>query len=196
VSHGQLNGSPWQYSRFSRPEPLLFLSSSSSYSRGWVDPVSDPLLLRKYGSVGNRTRNLWIYSQELWPLDHRDGRNEPTLSININIFWILPTKFYYRFRVIPRINNCYDQYIYIYRNPIIKTVMILCSVISPRAAVLTIFPPGPENTSNRLLLLVIWTTLALILLFPQRAEVLGLDLCCSGVSKPAGGSSTTARTHA
>jgi hypothetical protein len=26
------------------------------YSRGWVDPVPDPLLLRKSGSPGNRTR--------------------------------------------------------------------------------------------------------------------------------------------
>jgi hypothetical protein len=38
-------------------------------SRGWVDPVPDPLLLRKSGSAGNRTQNLWICSQKLWPLD-------------------------------------------------------------------------------------------------------------------------------
>jgi hypothetical protein len=45
------------YSRYSRPEELFFLSSSSSIvSRGWADPVPDPLLLRKRGSVGNRTR--------------------------------------------------------------------------------------------------------------------------------------------
>jgi hypothetical protein len=31
-----------------------------------VDPVPDPLLLRKSGSAGNRTRDLWICSQELW----------------------------------------------------------------------------------------------------------------------------------
>jgi hypothetical protein len=42
-------------------------------SRGWVDPVPDPLLLRKFGSAGNRTRDIWISSQELWPLDHRGG---------------------------------------------------------------------------------------------------------------------------
>jgi hypothetical protein len=42
-------------------------------SRGWVEPVSDPLLLRKSGSVGNGTRDLWICSQELWPLDHRSS---------------------------------------------------------------------------------------------------------------------------
>jgi hypothetical protein len=42
------------------------------YSRGWVDTVPDLLLLRKSGSAGNRTRDLWICSQEHWPLDHRD----------------------------------------------------------------------------------------------------------------------------
>jgi hypothetical protein len=40
-------------------------------SRGWVDPVPDPLLLKKSGSAGNRTRDLWICSQELWTLYHR-----------------------------------------------------------------------------------------------------------------------------
>jgi hypothetical protein len=43
------------------------------YSRGWVDPDSDPLLLRKSGSAGNRTWDLYIWSQELRPLDHRGG---------------------------------------------------------------------------------------------------------------------------
>jgi hypothetical protein len=33
------------------------------YSRGWVDPVPDPLLLRKSGSAGNRTRDLWILAR-------------------------------------------------------------------------------------------------------------------------------------
>jgi hypothetical protein len=36
-----------------------------------VDPVPDPPLLKKSGSAGNRTWDLWICSQELWPLDHR-----------------------------------------------------------------------------------------------------------------------------
>jgi hypothetical protein len=44
------------------------------YSRGWVDPVSDPLLLRKSGSAGNRTRDLWICNQDFWSLDHSGGR--------------------------------------------------------------------------------------------------------------------------
>jgi hypothetical protein len=39
-------------------------------SRGWVDTTQDPLLLRKSGNAGNRTRDLYICSQEHWPLDH------------------------------------------------------------------------------------------------------------------------------
>jgi hypothetical protein len=39
-----------------------------------VDPVPDPLLLRKSGSAGDRTRDLCICSQKLWPLDHRGGQ--------------------------------------------------------------------------------------------------------------------------
>jgi hypothetical protein len=57
-------------SRLYRPQPLLFIQLASQlFSRGWVDPVKNPPLLRKSGSTGNRTRYLWIWSQELWPLD-------------------------------------------------------------------------------------------------------------------------------
>jgi hypothetical protein len=40
-----------------------------------VDPVPDQLLLRKSGSGGNQTRELWFCSQELWPLDHGGGNH-------------------------------------------------------------------------------------------------------------------------
>jgi hypothetical protein len=43
-------------------------------SRGWVDPVPHPLLLRKSGSAGNWTRDPCICSQKLQPLDHRSGQ--------------------------------------------------------------------------------------------------------------------------
>jgi hypothetical protein len=36
-----------------------------------MDHVPDPLLLRKFGGTGNRTRDLWVSNQELWPLDDR-----------------------------------------------------------------------------------------------------------------------------
>jgi hypothetical protein len=50
-----------------------------------MDPIPDPLLLRKSGSPGNRTRDLWICSQELWPLDYRGG-NFYTLNSDKTVF--------------------------------------------------------------------------------------------------------------
>jgi hypothetical protein len=40
-----------------------------------VDPVPDPLLVRKSGRARNRT-------QELWPLDHRGGQKTTVASKN------------------------------------------------------------------------------------------------------------------
>jgi hypothetical protein len=39
-----------------RSRYFFFQVAPHLYSRGWVDPVPDPLLLRKSGSIGNRTR--------------------------------------------------------------------------------------------------------------------------------------------
>jgi hypothetical protein len=51
------------YSRFSREQPLLFYQVAPQlYSRGWVDPVPDPLLFF-----------LVVPGIEPWPLDHRGG---------------------------------------------------------------------------------------------------------------------------
>jgi hypothetical protein len=56
VPHGQRDGSLRPYSRFSIQEPLLFYQVAHQlYSRNWVDPVPDPLVLCS-GSAGNRTR--------------------------------------------------------------------------------------------------------------------------------------------
>jgi hypothetical protein len=55
-----------------------------------VDPVPDPLLFRKSGIAGNRTRVLWVSSQELWPLDNRSGYIEWQRVKNIKknaVFW-------------------------------------------------------------------------------------------------------------
>ena len=84
VSHGQRNGSPRPFLiSFSRPEPLLFIHVAPQLtSRGWVDPVPDPLLLRKSGSAGNRTRDLCICSQKLWPLDYRGSLLFTILILN------------------------------------------------------------------------------------------------------------------
>jgi hypothetical protein len=46
-----------------------------------VDPVPDPLISRKPGSAGNRTRDLWVSSQEVWTLDHRGGRECTSLPL-------------------------------------------------------------------------------------------------------------------
>jgi hypothetical protein len=39
-----------------RSRYYFFQVAPQLYSRGWVDPVPDPLLLRESGSAGNRTR--------------------------------------------------------------------------------------------------------------------------------------------
>jgi hypothetical protein len=57
LPRGQRDGSLWPYSRFSSPEPLLFLPIPQLYSLGSADPVPDPVLLRKSGSVGNGTQS-------------------------------------------------------------------------------------------------------------------------------------------
>jgi hypothetical protein len=54
-----------------RSRNFFFQVAPQLYSGGWVDPVPNPLLLTKSGSAENRTRNLWICSQELWPLGQR-----------------------------------------------------------------------------------------------------------------------------
>jgi hypothetical protein len=57
-----------------------------------VDPIANPLLLRKSDSVGNGIRDLWISSQELWPLDHRGGRENTQIDKilqNSGILWKL-----------------------------------------------------------------------------------------------------------
>jgi hypothetical protein len=57
VPRGQRDGSLRPYCRFSRQEPLLFYQVAPQlYSRGWVDPVPDPLLFFVFVSAGNRTR--------------------------------------------------------------------------------------------------------------------------------------------
>jgi hypothetical protein len=56
-----------------RSRYYFFQVAPQLYSRGWADPVPDPLL-RKYGSAGNRTRTAGSAARNSWPLDHRCGR--------------------------------------------------------------------------------------------------------------------------
>jgi hypothetical protein len=53
-----------------RSRYFFFQVAPHLYSRNWVDPVPDPLLLRKSSIAGGRAL---ICSQRLWPLDHRGG---------------------------------------------------------------------------------------------------------------------------
>jgi hypothetical protein len=90
VSRGQRNGSPRPCSRFSIPEPLLFLLSSSSIVLPMLSwPRSRPTTSQNIWYAGNRTRDLWICSQELWPLDHRGGRAS-TLTLQKNYSNLFP----------------------------------------------------------------------------------------------------------
>jgi hypothetical protein len=57
-----------------RSHYCFFQVSPQLSSRGWVDPVPDPLLFRKSGSTGNRTQDPCICSIKHWPLDYRGGR--------------------------------------------------------------------------------------------------------------------------
>jgi hypothetical protein len=89
VPRCQRDGSLRPYSRISRPDPLLFLPSTSSIvvtRLNW--PRLDPLLLRKPDSSGNRTRTSWSVS------DHRGGRYIHQIP-KIIFWWIL---FWLRFR--------------------------------------------------------------------------------------------------
>jgi hypothetical protein len=56
----------WPYSRFSRPEPLLVPVSSSVVLTSLSVPRSRP--------AASQNPDLWISSQELWPLDHKGCR--------------------------------------------------------------------------------------------------------------------------
>jgi hypothetical protein len=52
----------------------FFQVAPQLYSRGWVDPVPDPLLLRKSGSAENRALTSGSVARNSWLLDHRGGR--------------------------------------------------------------------------------------------------------------------------
>jgi hypothetical protein len=67
VSCGQRGESPTaiNINFLDRSRYFLFKVAPHLSSRGWVDPVPDPLLLRKSGSAGNRTRDLCVCSQEM-----------------------------------------------------------------------------------------------------------------------------------
>jgi hypothetical protein len=65
---------PTVISRFYRPEPLLFLPSSSATLLTMLSGHrSRPTASQKIWYCRESNPDLWICSQELWPLDHRGG---------------------------------------------------------------------------------------------------------------------------
>jgi hypothetical protein len=73
VSRRQRGGSPTVVNPNYLARSLYFFFQAAPHlsSRGWVEPVPGRLLLRKSDSAGNRIRDLWVCSQEFWPLGHR-----------------------------------------------------------------------------------------------------------------------------
>jgi hypothetical protein len=61
--------------RITTPLHVLRQSLAWQYRVHSMDTVPDSLILRKSSSAGNGTRDLWIFSQKLWPLDDRGGQN-------------------------------------------------------------------------------------------------------------------------
>jgi hypothetical protein len=77
VSRGERDGSLRPYSRFSGPEPQFLLSSSSSVVLTRLSgPHSRPITSQKMSYHRESNPDLWICSQELWPLDHRGVPHE------------------------------------------------------------------------------------------------------------------------
>jgi hypothetical protein len=67
-----------------RSRNFFFQVAPQLYSRGWVDPVPDPLLLRKSGNNGNRTRTSGSVTRT-WSLDHRGDR----FNVHVMLFQTL-----------------------------------------------------------------------------------------------------------
>jgi hypothetical protein len=74
-----------------RSRYYIFQLAPQLYSRGWVDPVPDPLLLRKSGSAGNRFQDTYDFI----PLRTKYSPQHPVLR---NSAYVLPlmseTKFH------------------------------------------------------------------------------------------------------
>jgi hypothetical protein len=75
-----VDGVAWSAQQISTAVNLGFLDQRRYFliqvapqlsSRGWMDSVTDLLLLRKSGRAGNRIQDLCTCSQKLWRLDHR-----------------------------------------------------------------------------------------------------------------------------
>jgi hypothetical protein len=93
VLRGQRSRTPTavNLSFLDRSRYFFFPVASHLSSQGWGEPVPHPLLLRKSGGAGNRTKDLWVCSQELSQLDHRGGRYQAILSVIFKHHYLLLT---------------------------------------------------------------------------------------------------------
>jgi hypothetical protein len=73
VSRGQRGGTPTAVSLsfVDRNRHFFFQVAPRLSLRGWVDPIPDPLLLRKYCSAGIRTRDLYLQPGTLTTREQR-----------------------------------------------------------------------------------------------------------------------------
>jgi hypothetical protein len=92
VPRGQHDGSLWQYSRLSRPELLLFLSSSSSIVLTRLSgPRSRPTTSQKIWQRRKLNPDLWICSLQRWILDHRGGHNSCPIIQAHDVIFLSPS---------------------------------------------------------------------------------------------------------
>jgi hypothetical protein len=82
VQCGQRDGSLRPYSRFARPDPLLFLPSTSTIVLTKLSrPRSRPTTSQKIWYSREPKPELWPCIQELWPLEHRGGLPQHLIHI-------------------------------------------------------------------------------------------------------------------
>jgi hypothetical protein len=120
VSRGQLGGKPntVNLSFLDRSRYFTFQVAPHLSSGRWVDPVPDPLLLRKSGSARNRIRDLCDCSQKPWPLEQWGGQQVQG-SINN---WILSIYLILQFALGP------GMYSHSNRNEYQKQTICFCPV--------------------------------------------------------------------
>jgi hypothetical protein len=89
MSRGQHDGSARPYSRFSRPKPLPFHSSSSSIV---LTRLSGPRFRSTTSQRRESNTGLWVCRQELWLIPQRryeDSSYTPNVCMfnSIQVFW-------------------------------------------------------------------------------------------------------------
>jgi hypothetical protein len=141
-------------------------------SRGWVDPVPDRLFLRKSGSAGNRTRDLWMCSQELWPLDH--------WGVQAIFFARMAFSFWYLYTLSCPISRFLKIGLHI-AVPLIKMLCIKCKLHSltlQSSWSLTLSDPSPLNQQILIILKVFKVVTETCSVYLKLGAVGTYGICC------------------